>query len=157
ALYVLANALDSLLKDKGDPEKADRPNLVEFWNASDYQKLKGRIARFRDAVQLGDPLVVTRSYGKGRVVAFLTSLGRSWTDWAGGSSASFTFPVVMLELQKYLTSGGPANSLIVGTPLEMQLDTSRYDTKMRRYFLPETADNLAPGGEPSKQVGRVDL
>src|SRR5262249_55690098 len=46
-LYELANALDALLKDKGDTEKPDKPSMVEFFNQPEYQKLRGRIDKFR--------------------------------------------------------------------------------------------------------------
>jgi len=161
-LYELAGALDATLKDRGEPTDPEKPNLVEFWNQSDYQKLRGRIDKFRESVQLGDPLVVSQLYGKGRVVAFLTSAGTSWNDWAGGSMASPTYPVVMLELQKYLTSGSGESSLIVGSPLEIQVDSTRYDSKMHRFFQPEARDpNAGKGtgaGETSGQnSGLVDL
>lgn len=160
-LYMLANALDALLKDRGDPSDPKRPNLVEFWSTSEYQTLHGRIEKFRDTVQLGDPLVITRQFGKGRVVAFLTTAGRAWNDWAGGSPAEVTYPAVMVELQKYLTSGSGDANLTVGAPLELQLDSSRFDNKIHRYYQPEARDALPGGAAPrnaeGKNTGLVDL
>jgi hypothetical protein len=155
-LYELANALDAMLKDRGDgKDSAEAPNLSEFWNQSEYQTLRGRIDKFRQSVQMGDPLVVSEQYGKGRVVAFFTTAGLAWSDWAGGSPASMTYPVVMLELQKYLTSVPGESHLPVGTPLEIQVDSARYDSKMHRFFVPETAEK--PGAPGNKNVGPVDL
>jgi hypothetical protein len=161
-LYELSNALEAALKDRGDANDPQRPNLVEFWNQSDYQKLRGRIESFRETVQLGDPLVVSRAYGKGRVVAFMTTAGTKWNDWAGGNTASVTYPIVMLELQKYLTSGGGDTNLTVGSPLEIQLDSSRYDSKMHRFFQAEARDPNAQAGAAGEEAagktsGLVDL
>jgi hypothetical protein len=154
-LYELANAMEALLKGRGDSkESGDQPNLAEFWNQPDYQTLRGRIDKFRQDVQLGDPLVISEQFGKGRVVEFLTTAGRAWNDWAGGSPASMTYPVVMLELQKYLTSVAQESRLTVGTPLEIQLDGGRYDPMMHRFYVPESAEN--PQGAP-KTTGPVDL
>jgi hypothetical protein len=155
-LYELANALEAALRDRGEENDPQRPNLAEFWNQSDYQKLRGRIDQFRENVQLGDPLVISGKYGKGRVVAFLTTAGRSWNDWAGGGMACPTYPVVMLELQKFLTGTGADADLTVGTPLEIQLDGTRYDGKVRRFYQPEAREaNL--GNAAGEDAGLVDL
>src|SRR5262249_46929107 len=83
-LYELSNALEALLQDRGDANDPKRPNLVEMWEQPDLKSLRGRFARFRETVQLGDPLLVAATYGKGRVVAFLSTAGRAWNDWGGG-------------------------------------------------------------------------
>jgi hypothetical protein len=154
-LYELANALDSLLKDRGDgKESAEQANLADFWNLPELQTLRGRVDKFRETVQMGDPLVISAQFGKGRVVAFLTSAGRAWSDWAGGSPASMTYPVVMLELQKYLTSVAPDSQLTVGTPLEIRLDADRYNPKLHRFFVPEQRENSTG---VSINEGPVDL
>jgi hypothetical protein len=155
-LYELAGALDALLKDPGTADDPQHPSLVDFWNKSDYQTLRGRIDKFRETVQLGDPLVIRSLFGKGRVVVFLTTAGRAWNDWAGGSPASYTYPIIMLELQKYLTSGGGEAHLTVGTPLEIQVDSSRFDAKMHRFYVPESRD-ATPGKAENKNTGPVDL
>jgi hypothetical protein len=155
-LYELANALDALLHDRGEPENAQRPNLVEFWSQPAYQKLRARVDELRERVQMGDPLVVTARFGRGRVVVFLTTAGQAWNDWAGGSLASPTYPVVMLELQKYLTSVGEETDLTVGSPLEIQLDPTRYDGRVHRFFQPEARDNN-PGNSGGETTNLTDL
>jgi hypothetical protein len=161
-LYELAKELDALLDDRGEADNAEYPNLLEFWSQPEQQKLQARIAEFRETVQLGDPLVVSKQYGKGRVIAFLTTAGRNWNDWAGGSLASPTYPAVMLELQKYLTRGGGETNQILGNPLTIEVDSSRYDSKMRSYFQPEAreANSVATGSDgqkPGGAAGLVDL
>jgi hypothetical protein len=163
ALYVLANALDNLLRDAGKPDDPERPNLREFWDLTDpqIQDLRTRVERFKETVQYGDPLILASRYGKGRVVAFLTTAGRKWNDWAGGSPASVTYPVVMLELQKFLSSVDTETDKIVGTPLEIEVDSSRYETTMRRYFQPEAREEQAgapAGNQPQPaNAGLKDL
>jgi hypothetical protein len=163
ALYSLANALDNLLRDPGKPEDSEQPNLREFWDQTDphIQELRTRVERFKEMVQYGDPLVLASRYGKGRVAAFLTTAGRKWNDWAGGSPASVTYPVVMLELQKFLSSVDTETDKIVGTPLEIEVDSSRYEPKIRRFFQPEAreapAGAPAGGQQPPANMGLKDL
>jgi hypothetical protein len=152
-LYELANALETLLKDKGEKDKPDKPDLVEFFNQPDYQKLRGRIDKFRETVQLGDPLVITQTFGKGKAVVFLTSLGLSWSDWAGGGPATTVWPPVMVELQKFLNSGGGDTNRLVGAPLSLEVDSARFDSKLRCFYQPEVRD---AGGEPGKVAGPID-
>jgi hypothetical protein len=160
-LYELANALEACLKDKGDPTDAAKVGLAEFWNLPENQRLRARLTKFLETVRLGDPLVVSSQFGKGRVVVFLTSAGRSWNDWAGGSLASPTYPVIMLELQKYLTAGNSDSAYLVGAPLELQLDSGRFDARMKRFFLTELREGQAsPSAAPQqgeKASGMVDL
>ncbi len=71
---------------------------------------------FRVAARLrnGDPLVVERSFGKGRVLAFLTTAAPTWNNWARNPS----FVVVVQDLQAYLAER-PADqerSRLVGSP-----------------------------------------
>lgn len=152
-LNPLAIALENLLKDKGVQNNPDRPNLEEFWELSDAAiiKLRARVDKFRESVQMGDPLVVASRFGKGRVVAVLTSAGRSWNDWAAGGPASFTFPVIMLQMQKYLSSLGAEADLTVGMTRFFELDPNRYEAEMRCYFQPESKGNDAVKAEASAE------
>jgi Aerotolerance regulator N-terminal len=129
-LYPLATALDLLLSERGDPRNLKQsPDLKEFWEATENEPLRSKITSLRDAAMYGDPLVVTKSYGKGETIAFLTTAGKNWNDWAGGGMASPTYPVVMLNLQKYLTSSSNETSRNVGAPLEIALDADSYEAR----------------------------
>ncbi len=69
------------------------------------------------------PLVVARPFGKGRSVVVLTTAGKSWSSWAG----SLTFPILLQELQGYLTAGQVAElGGATGEALEVRLDANRY-------------------------------
>jgi hypothetical protein len=175
-LYVLANALDDLLKDEGSQKENDpeHPNLKEFWDLPEQQQLRQDFDRFREVVQYGDPLVLVKRFGKGHVVAFLTTAGKAWNDWPGGGLASPTYPIVMMMLQKYLTSGGedvnwtvcaplrlPGTQEVVqtaGTPVHIDLDATRYQAKMHCYFQPEVTEApVGGGGEPPAPGRRAGL
>jgi hypothetical protein len=87
-------------------------------------------------------------------VAFLTTAGKAWNEWAGGSLAMASYPMVMGELQRWLISTGAEADLVVGAPLELSLDGTRYDARMRRFFVPEARDDA---GKADKPAGPVDL
>lgn len=75
----------------------------------------------------GKPLVVERTLGDGRVVAFLTTLAPQWNNWAGDP----TFVVVALKLQSYLaTSRRVDDSRAIGVPLDVQIERDKYLDKL---------------------------
>jgi hypothetical protein len=76
----------------------------------------------------GAPLVVERNFGKGRVLAFLTSAAPSWNNWARNPS----FVVAVQDMQAYL-SERPAGeaSRLVGSPLELRLDPAVFQPQVR--------------------------
>jgi hypothetical protein len=158
-LYELANALDAFLKEKPDKEKDDpqQPSLADFWKLPEAQKLRGLVEKFRDTVQLGDPLVIAGTYGKGKMVAFLTTAGLAWNNWGGGSPAQLSYPAIMVELQKFLTSGTADTSRLVGNPLTIEADSSRYEPRLRCFYQPEARDNAGNAGDKdAKASGPVD-
>ena len=103
------------------------------------------IARLRN----GAPLVLERSFGKGRVVAFLTTVAPEWNNWARNNPS---FVVAMLDLQAFLSRKPQADqSHLVGQPLTLQLDPSRYANEVRietphADALPAAVINAIPDG-----------
>lgn len=92
------------------------------------------IARLRN----GAPLMVEHKFGKGRVVAFLSSAGPSWNNWARNPS----FVVAVQDLQAYLSSRSEeALSRTVGSPLVLKLNPALYRKEVR-FIFPEQS------GEP---------
>ncbi len=82
------------------------------------------VARLRT----GAPLVIERSFGKGRVVAFLTTAATRWNNW-GRENPSYV--VALQELQSYLAAGRQVElSQLVGQPLEVVFDPTRYGGKV---------------------------
>ena len=77
----------------------------------------------------GAPLVLERSFGEGRVVVFLTTAAPEWNNWARNNPS---FVVAMLDLQAYLSRKPQADeSHLVGQPLALRLDPSRYASQVR--------------------------
>lgn len=137
-LYVLAGALDMLLEYEGvkDPA-ANKPGLVDFWAMSEQAPLREEVEKLRNEVKYGDPLYVAKTYGKGRVVAFLTSAGASWNDLEGFGRAYY--PPLMINMQGYLASAGTDANLTLGGAHEFTFDKNVYDSKVRKWQITEDA------------------
>lgn len=94
------------------------------------------LARLRN----GAPLAVERRFGRGKVVAFLTTAAPTWNNWAQNPS----FVVAMLELHAYLAAGpADAGPQLVGTPLALALDPGQYEPRVQ-FTLPQ------PPARPSR-------
>ena len=105
------------------------------------------IARLRN----GAPLALERRFGRGRVVAFLTTAAPVWNNWARENPS---FVVAMLELQAYL--GGQTvgrESCLVGEPLKLPLDGTRYAAQVR--FTKPARREKAPGKESAGEGGTL--
>jgi hypothetical protein len=94
----------------------------------DWRPPLGSSVRVAAHLRNGAPLVVERSFGKGRVLAFLTTAAPTWNNWARNPS----FVVAVQDLQAYLSerpAGG--QSRLVGSPLELSLDPAVYQPQVR--------------------------
>lgn len=86
----------------------------------------------------GAPLVLEKTFGRGRVVAVLTTAAPSWNNWARQPS----FAVSMLDLAAWLLGSQPAGEAVaVGAPLEVRLEASAYQRRVR--FLPPAEQSAA--------------
>jgi hypothetical protein len=100
------------------------------------------IARLRNHA----PLAVARRFGKGRVVAFLTTAAPAWNNWARNNPS---FVVTMLELQAFLSGTSRADeSALVGSPLEVRLEPGRYGKQVR--FSSPGEDAVPEGSSDAK-------
>ncbi len=102
--------------------------LVEkyFAAAPNWQPKKGSPVSVIAKLRNGAPLVVKRDFGKGRVVAFLTTASPTWNNWAKNPSV-----VAMLDLQAYLI-GRPADvARRVGEPLQVPFSVADYQKQVR--------------------------
>jgi hypothetical protein len=141
-MHVLTKQMDQMLADPGDPPKGKeaRISLVnDFWTLPEMKELKADFVEYREKALYGAPLMLTRKYGKGNVVAFLTSAGTAWSGWPAlggelGGVASRTYPMLIADLQKFLTRGGDAGSRLVGEPVTFDLDPSHYKDEIKRYI-----------------------
>jgi hypothetical protein len=157
-VYKLADDLERFLHAPVDPKESTGPTMADFWNLPEMQDLKNEVEQLRDAVAYGDPLIVVKKYGKGRVVAIMTSAGRTWNDWSGGCIAQFTFPIFISDMQKYLTAPSESQSYKVGEPVnELVFDANRYKAEAERAFsdgFQKTDNQVAPrdtGSVPPKK------
>jgi len=98
----------------------------------------------------GEPLVVERRFGEGRVVAFLTTAAPVWNNWARNPS----FVVAMQDLQAYLAQRPrEGETRLVGSRLRFQLDPEQYQPQVR--FLTPTQGLSPAPGPPGLSAGRA--
>jgi hypothetical protein len=123
--YHLAAEIDALFNDKGTGKDA---NMIEFWANSDpdVQTLRRDLTNLRDRVNYGDPFVIAQTFGKGKVVAVMSTAGKDWNDWGGGSLAQVLYQPFIWEMQNYLSSQGSEANLSVGTDIDLQLDAQQF-------------------------------
>lgn len=163
SLQELAAALDMLLHDRGDNTDPQRPNLEKFWEQPELKELRQRFEAFHDLVRYGDPFMIARRLDKGRVVAIMTSAGQQWNNWAGEFPVSATFPMLVLELQRYLNGTYSDPSQIVGTPRDIQVDSSRFEPEVLSFLWEEKkpgaqgkpVEQEAPAADPNKPVAET--
>jgi hypothetical protein len=152
-LAVLARQLDSLLCDQvseGDPEAArDEALLREFWGHPELAEAKVLAQALRDACKFGDPLYLAKRFGNGRVTVMTTSVADPMTDWPAFSGAA-GWVAVCTEMQKYLSGGGAEENWTVGQPLNLTLESGRYDPTVQWVYLsvdatkPDKVTQVAP-------------
>jgi uncharacterized membrane protein len=146
-LFNVVQVFDAMLNDPGAKDDAARPNMPELWAEPKMKGIAAEIKDFINKLQFGDPLIVTRHYGKGRVLAFLTSAGTAprgnpgetpvqWNDWASGR-AIWSYPVFMMQMQRYLISESDSRNRLVGSDLALDLDAARYEGKVVTAFQPQ--------------------
>jgi hypothetical protein len=166
-LFDLVSVLDAMLKDRGPENEPQRPDMAALWAQPRMLSLAGQINEFREAVLYGDPLVVARSYGKGRVIAILTSAGTSprgpynvaWNDWGGGSLSSFSYPIFIKDLERWMTGQGEDLNRTVGDRFRVQLDAAKYKSEMNWRFVlqPDPDVNGKSQGTPPAEEGKQQL
>lgn len=148
-LYALADAVEATLVDRSDPTQPDAVNLQEFWSRPDQSALRADVQRFVESARFGDPLLVAGRFGKGRVMVLTTTAGSGWNDWPSGPARPY-WVMLMLESQKFLSGVAPDANRAVGSPLEISLDSARYEPRLRRFFLPEVAATAQSTGPIDK-------
>ncbi|MBI2804843.1 MAG: BatA domain-containing protein [Planctomycetes bacterium] len=139
--YHLANQIDTLLTDKGRQDPKDPiPDMTQLWGSSDpdVETVKRQLNALRKEVRYGDPFVIMRKFGKGKVVAVMSTAGKDWNDWPGGCAASVLFPMFTWELQNYLSSPSGNSNLTVGSRVNLSVDADLFkgkQLKLQRVFM----------------------
>ncbi|HYV37862.1 MAG TPA: BatA domain-containing protein [Gemmataceae bacterium] len=139
--YKVAELVDRMLVDRGkDSDKDTFPNLVEFWDLRDplVQDLKRDAMNLRKTLLYSSPLVVVKDFGRGRVVAWMTTAGKEWNLWPDGITGTIVYAPLIYELQNYLTSQSGDSGQTVGSTLNLTVDGKRFDAnrtlKIARIF-----------------------
>jgi hypothetical protein len=148
-LYAVADAVEAALTDRADPNQPEAANLQEFWSRPDQSALRAELQRFVESARFGDPLLVAGRFGNGRVMVLTTTAGSGWNDWPNGPARPY-WVMLMLESQKYLSGVAPDANRSVGSPLEISLDATRFEPRLRRFMLPEVAPDAAGAGPVDK-------
>jgi hypothetical protein len=138
-LSNVVRAIDALQHDHGTENDAQRPDMETLWAHPKMKALAAEFKEFRATIEFGDPLVVARRYGKGRVCAVLTSAGTAthWNDWGAGNLGSWSYTPFMMDLQRWLISSGDDLNRLVGENVKVELDSGRYAPKMKMTFIPQ--------------------
>lgn len=133
-LFNLGKLLESFLEDPGN-EALKRPSLVNFWAASENTLLREKVEKLKDEVSFGDPLYLAKSFGKGRVAAFMTSAGASWNDLEGFGKAYY--PPMMINMLGYMAGAGTDANPLLGRRWDFTFDKNNYDIKYRAAYFGE--------------------
>lgn len=155
-LYRLGETLEDMLTNVGVEKDPDKPNMATLWLSDDMKGLKDEIREFRETVLYGDPLLVSRQQGKGRVVAFLTAAGTSprrgvgedavqWNNWGAGERAiQELYPIFLWNLHRYLISEGQAPQRTLGEDVRFTLDANRYAPQYAWTYTPQPDMSMDP-------------
>ena len=137
-LSNVVRVINALRHDHGVENDPQRPDMETLWAHPKMKPLAAEFDEYRAAIEFGDPLVVARKYGKGRVCAVLPGAGTTtrWNDWGNGL-ASWSYTPFLMDLQRWLISSGDDLNRIVGEPIRIDLEASRYQPKMKMTFLPQ--------------------
>jgi hypothetical protein len=99
-----------------------------FATEKDWEPEPNSTARVIARLRNGAPLAVEQSFGKGRVIGWLSTAAPTWNNAARYPS----FVVLVQEMQAYLSRRPESEAApLVGTPLELTLDPARYQAKVR--------------------------
>ena len=159
-LSLLADQLDRLLADQrneGDPTEVV---LREVWANPKMADLRTEVSRLRDRVKFGDPLYLSKQFGRGRVLTMLTTAGETWTDWPSEPPGNASYSPVILAMANYLAGGGTEENRLLGSPITWSFDATRYAPDVTAAFQTFTPRGDAGGAvaNPNQTlVPRIDL
>ncbi len=153
-LPELANAVFRLLHDPGNPKgeiKSEpvRPSLEKFWADPRNEPLRREFEQFSEEIRYGDPFMVAKQFGKGHVVACMSSGGPAWNEWA----TSPLYPIFMPALRKYLFSLADAPNHDCGTSIPVEMDAAHYSSKLQVFKLPAERPKEAAADRPREGSG----
>ena len=163
--FEVVAALESFL-DLGQPA-ASNP-LRQAWETPALATRATELTDLVREIQEGDPLLVSRNRGAGRVTAFLTSAGPQlskppapgepnigWNEWANGF-LSATYPILIQDsLIDLLRAGGQGIEARPLLPVKIPLPRDRIDPEVVATFLAQTGPTKGVPPKPESVVARV--
>lgn len=156
-LSTLADQLDRLLADQRNEGDSTEALLREVWANPKLADLRTEISRLRDRVKFGNPLYFAREFGRGRVTAFLSTAGETWTDWPSDPPGNASYSPVISAMGNYLSGGGADANRSVGDTLNWVFDPTRYTATVGRAFLTHVPAGKGGRGADPNPAPRVDL
>ena len=164
--FEVVSALESFL-DIGQGSGAASP-LRSVWETPLMAANAKAILDLIREIQEGDPLLVMRDRGSGRVSAFLTSAGpqlskppapgesnQGWNEWANGF-LSATYPILiqdsLLDLLRATRTGQEFRPM---SPIKIALARDRYDPETKAMFLSQVGSAKGSPPQPESVAARV--
>ncbi len=130
-----------------DSPFADLTRFEKWFRPADEHEPRPGV-RVLGRLTTGDPLVLEHRLGRGRILTFLTSAGRRWSNWPVPPAAP-AYVVMHLRLHAYLQRPDDSvGRLEIGEPLSMQWSLRDY-TNLVELLLP--ADQDAATAEDSDE------
>jgi hypothetical protein len=143
-LYKLAGLIDRLLNPPAGEGDAAQLAVKEYWQKPESAELRAAWDDLLRRVRYGDPLLLAKRYGKGRVTAFFTTAGAAWTNFPRYLAQPY-YVMLMIEIQKYLSGTGGDTPRLLGPPLALEADALRYAPKLHRWVLGDPEQRAAAG------------
>ncbi|MFQ3591985.1 MAG: BatA domain-containing protein [Gemmataceae bacterium] len=170
-LYSLAQQYEALLTDQAqynDRKEEIRPSMADLWKKPELVPTANEMREFRERVLFGDPLVVSKQVGKGRVIAMMTAAGSNnrrgvgedavqWNNFGSGGLVSTFYPLFLLDTHRYMISEGLAPNRLLGEETTFTLDAARYLPEVSYTFEPQPDVGLQAGKlEPEREQGVME-
>jgi hypothetical protein len=115
----------------------DAVRIERFWAVDRGFDAAGQGVRRLLSLRTGQPLAVEKTYGKGGVVAVLTTAAPEWNNWA---RANPSWVVVLLELESHLARlQRQAESVTVGDPVVVRLEAGIDEPDVQFLVPPDAA------------------
>ena len=161
-LYYLAQQYEAMLTDQAqfnERKEETRPSMADLWKKPELVATANEMREFRERVLFGDPLVVTKQVGKGRVIAMMMPAGSNnrrgvaedsvqWNNFGSGGLVSLYYPLFLMDTHRYMISEGLAPNRLLGEETNFSVDAARY--------LPEVSYTFEPQPDVAVQAGKVE-
>jgi hypothetical protein len=166
--FEVVTALEAFL-DLGQGASASSPNsLKAAWESPLLVSTARALTELIREIQEGNPLLVCRDRGSGRVAAFLTSAGpqlskpaapgesnQGWNEWANGF-LSATYPILIQDmLLDLLRSNAKATDARPLAPSKIALPLNRYDSEARVFFSTQAQPTQGIGYQSNPIPARI--